>query len=682
MIALLLPALALPAHARDWGVDFESDPTTLTDRDTASSFFGERMYDAGDVDGDGYSDLLTCAGSFTMSAARSRSVHLFFGSGDGLDEDDRLLLDRTEWSTGPDVGCSPLGDIDADGLADVLVADYDDDGVVYVRYGDGSTGMTSGVGEYYDHQDLVPAGDVDGDGLQDVVMATGAHDYYVEDRHIVSVRTAADGYGSTHVKWPLDTAYYQSNIADPVVGAGDLNDDGYDDIIYLNRRDLGGNNDVNTANTIEVLTGTSTGVEFAQSFGTGTGSPGHRVGGGQDFNGDGHPDFVYGMTTVSTIEGGLTQVVYGAGNEDLLDGSTTISSSAWRSTADFSDNVSFAGDVDRDGYADLLVSASLDWLGSSSERGQLFLMYGGPSGVDETQSVTPLADNRGVDSEYDGYYFGEAATGIGDHNGDGVNEIAIDLSLRYERTSAPPHSGIIYIYDGSCEDADGDSVCEYDDCDESDPSIPSETDAWYDGVDSDCDGWSDYDADRDGSDSADHGGDDCDDTDPEIRPDADEIWYDGVDFDCDEWSDYDADQDGFDHDGYSGEDCDDADAAIHPSATEIWYDDVDQDCDGASDHDADQDGFDSDAHGGEDCDDADDAVNPDAADIADDGVDSNCDGEDTESDGVVDTSEPDDEDDDDDDDDDDGKGGCASAPVAPALGITALALLGVARRRR
>ena len=82
----LLLLLILPAHASDWGVDFESDPVILTDLDTASSFFGERMYDAGDVNGDGYSDLLTCAGTFYMTAARSRSVHLFFGSGDGLDE--------------------------------------------------------------------------------------------------------------------------------------------------------------------------------------------------------------------------------------------------------------------------------------------------------------------------------------------------------------------------------------------------------------------------------------------------------------------------------------------------------------------------------------------------------------------------------------------------------------------
>lgn len=70
----------------------------------------------------------------------------------------------------------------------------------------------------------------------------------------------------------------------------------------------------------------------------------------------------------------------------------------------------------------------------------------------------------------------------------------------------------------------------------------------------------------------------------------------------------DGDGDGF----LAGEDCDDADPAVNPEAEEIWYDGVDQDCDGASDFDADGDGHDSDQYGGVDCDDTDPAVGPDA----------------------------------------------------------------------
>jgi hypothetical protein len=62
---------------------------------------------------------------------------------------------------------------------------------------------------------------------------------------------------------------------------------------------------------------------------------------------------------------------------------------------------------------------------------------------------------------------------------------------------------------------------------------------------------------------------------------GEEVWYDGVDTDRDGASDYDADGDGFDAIAHGGEDCDDADAAVHPGAEEL-LDGIDADCDGAA----------------------------------------------------------------------------------------------------
>jgi hypothetical protein len=73
---------------------------------------------------------------------------------------------------------------------------------------------------------------------------------------------------------------------------------------------------------------------------------------------------------------------------------------------------------------------------------------------------------------------------------------------------------------------------------------------------------------------------DCDDDDPEIHPGATEIWYDGVDQDCSGGSDYDADADGYDAEDWGGADCDDTDAAISPRASDLTEDGVDQNCDG------------------------------------------------------------------------------------------------------
>ena len=130
-------------------------------------------------------------------------------------------------------------------------------------------------------------------------------------------------------------------------------------------------------------------------------------------------------------------------------------------------------------------------------------------------------------------------------------------------------------------DADGDGFAAPEDCDDLDPAIfPGAPDAWYDGVDADCAGNDDYDADADGYRSAEYSGDDCDDAHASVRPGAADVFYDGIDADCVGNDDYDADGDGFATNRVGGDDCDDADPAVHPGAPDVPGDLVDQDCDG------------------------------------------------------------------------------------------------------
>jgi MYXO-CTERM domain-containing protein len=178
------------------------------------------------------------------------------------------------------------------------------------------------------------------------------------------------------------------------------------------------------------------------------------------------------------------------------------------------------------------------------------------------------------------------------------------------------------------------------DCDDLESTTyPGATEVPYDGVDQDCSGLDLCDVDGDGFDAGigECFGIDCSDEDDLINPFADEVWYDGVDQNCDDWSDFDSDYDGYDSadherpDGTFGDDCDDDDAQISPEAEEEYYDGVDADCDGWSDYDADRDGHDTafvrqpDGSIGEDCNDDDPDIYPGAPSLPD-GKDNDCDG--------------------------------------------------------
>lgn len=528
---------------------------------------------AGDVDADGYDDLF-----WGYDLYYSIAVYGYPGGPDGLDDDaTRASWLADSYTTQMGLSVADAGDLNGDGYGDLIIGDLytpikalgTPDGYAWADLGYiGSGSGSAGAGT---------VGDVDGDGYGDVVVGTSTSCYLY--------------YGSA--AGPRD--YLSVASAGTAVAAGDFDGDGYPDFVVGQ----------SASSRADVWYGSSAGVTSAYDLrlsGTSSSRFGAALARG-DFDGDGYDDLAVGATQATTTLSGEGRVTVHRGSASGL--SSTADPTLSGGGASAGCGRLGAGDVDGDGYDDLVVGCP-GWTSGSGGEGQVRLHRGSVDGVEEDPSWT---FEGAVEDDGAGM-----ALAVADFTGDGYADLAVHVPG--DDTFFDQDTGYVALFlggpDGLAEDVDLVLVGHYVGWGVNNSLAavtPPDGDgtmdlAWGVPLDSSYGGsgvWV-YDLDDDDGDGASRYFD-CDEGDPAIGPLGIEV-ENGRDDDCNgvvddlpSWLYRDADSDGYGDDSSAidsdeevegwvrvGGDCDDGDPTIHPSAEELCGG-GDEDCDGQVDED-------------------------------------------------------------------------------------------------
>ncbi|MFT5679921.1 MAG: hypothetical protein ACI8RZ_000826 [Myxococcota bacterium] len=411
---------------------------------------GWALSDAGDVDGDGYDDFLIGAPDEDTNGSEAGAAYLIFG----LPTDNLILGDGYEATfLGTDASdqagwsVSGAGDVNDDGYDDFMVGAPEDDdngsnsGSVMLMLGPvtaGSFGLT-GASSLFTGDDstdyagwaLSDAGDINADGYADLLIgapgestnANSAGAAYL----ILGPASTSDALNS--IGYALYGGSTSDQLGYAVSGGGDIDGDGYDDLLIGAPDESTG---ASQAGAVYVRYGplSSTGSMSVfvdvELYGTSNNeAAGYALSVSQDANDDGYSDLLIGAPGESTNgnRAGAAYLVYGplssGGTVDLADADGIFYGNDGDSNAGWS--VSDAGDIDDDGYSDLLIGAP-DEDTSANKAGAAYLVYGPGSGsIDLSSSDALVTGSSSGDSA------GWSVSGAGDTDRDGYDDFLIGI---------------------------------------------------------------------------------------------------------------------------------------------------------------------------------------------------------------------------------------------------------------
>jgi hypothetical protein len=424
---------------------------------------GASVSGAGDVDGDGHDDLLIGAFTQSEGGSDAGAAYLVRGPVTGtLDlslADAKLVGEEPSDFAGYSV--SGAGDVDGDGHSDLLVAAYCNDeggsqaGAAYLVLGpvtgtlDLSLADAKLVGENeFDYAGSSVSGAWYGDGPGDLIVGAGGNDEggsragaaYLVTGPVTGTRDLSLTDAKLVGEEPGDEA---ANVS----SAGDVDGDGHNDVLvgapYYADPDRG--SAVGAAYLVLApVTGTvDLSLADAKLIGQRSqDSAGKSVSDAGDVDGDGHHDLLIGAYW--NDEGGTA-----AGAAYLVMGPVTGTRNLARADAKLvgeetgdmvGTSVSSAGDVDGDGHDDVLLGAMHNDAGPYAGAG--YLMLGPVTGtLDLSDADLKLVGEHRFDSA------GRSVSGAGDVDGDGRDDVMIGANI-HQSAAGAVYRGAAYLLCG------------------------------------------------------------------------------------------------------------------------------------------------------------------------------------------------------------------------------------------
>ncbi|GAG07783.1 unnamed protein product, partial [marine sediment metagenome] len=224
-----------------------TSPTWTAESDQEGAYFGISVGSAGDVNGDGYDDVIVGAKMYDNGQTNEGRAFVYHGGALGLstNPDWTAESDQEDAQFGTSVGTA--GDVDNDGNADVIVGapqfsnPMSYEGRAYVYHGS-SSGLSSSPnwtaesdqeGAYFGIS-VGTAGYVNDDVYADVIVGAyafdGKEEVEVNEGQVFVYHGSSSGLSSS-ADWTADSNQANAYFGGSVGTAGDVNGDGYDEVI-------------------------------------------------------------------------------------------------------------------------------------------------------------------------------------------------------------------------------------------------------------------------------------------------------------------------------------------------------------------------------------------------------------------------------------------------------------------